>query len=229
MRTGTARLTIGGALVLIAICGVGFAALSSPSPLWENIIYTLAVTLLVAAVLGAVFRREAAARAFWGGFAIAALAYLFLSRGYTLGADDNQVGQRLATTALLDLLYGQIAPPAPPPVAPIVGSGAMMMMMGGMASGGGAMPAGMPGMMGAGMSANAPPAPPLPTRWESWTRADRIPYMAQISTSTVTDSPGAFLRIGHSLFALISGLLGGLLAWYWRRDREPREAPARAA
>jgi hypothetical protein len=225
MKTGTVRLTIGGALALIAICGVGFAALSSPSPLWDNVIYTLTVALLVAAVLGAVFRREPAGRAFWGGFAIAGLAYLYLSRGYTLGTDDSQVGHRLATTALLDLLYSRIAPPTPPPMPP--NTAGMMMSMRGMMAGGG-MPGGAPGMMGMGGGTALAPDPST-TRWVQWTEPERSTNNFPINATATTDSPGAFLRIGHSLFALISGLLGGLLAWRWRRDGRPSEAPARAA
>ena len=81
-----------------------------------------------------------------------------------------------------------------------------------------------------GMGGGTAPAPDSSTtRWVQWTEPDRSTYNFAINATATADSPGAFLRIGHSLFALISGLLGGLLAWYWRRDRGPTEAPARAA
>jgi hypothetical protein len=205
MPTTSARFSIAGALGAILLFGVGFAALASPSAFWLNTIFTLNVAVLVAALIGWLFRRDPVRRAFWAGFLIAGGTYLALSRSEWAG--QQHIGEQLATTMLLDLLYDQIKPP-PVTIPPPAAAGGMM---GGM-SGNGMMDM----MMGGLMPMPAPALPP--TRWKTWTTPDRFAQTRQIAMWRYMDCPTSFLRIGHSLFSLLFGMMGGLLAGRYRRE-----------
>jgi hypothetical protein len=223
MSRPTARFSIAGVLGVIALFAVGFAALASPSAFWLNTLFSLNLAILIAALIGWLFHRDPARRAFWAGFLVAGGIYLVLSRSWWLG--EQRLGEQLATTMLLDILYAQIEP-LPQTVPPaVVGYGGMMGMGGGgMMSG---VEGGMAGMMGGmsagmmgGMPAGTPPASTPPTRWSQWTAPDRIRQYYPVGTVTTLGSPFGFLRIGHSLFSLIFGIMGGLLAQKYRRGVE---------
>jgi len=212
MPSTSARFSIAGALGIIGLFGIGFAALATPSAFWMNTVFTLNLAVLVAALIGWLFRRDPARRAFWAGVLIAGGSYLFLSRTTWLG--NQGFGEPLATTMLLDILYAQIEPP-PTTVAPA--SGMMMGMMGGGGmSGMGSMMSGS-GMMAGG--ATGPPSPP-PTRWSRWNVPDRSNEAAYINNLPLVQGPRSFFRIGHSLFSLLFGIMGGLLAQRYRRGNE---------
>lgn len=222
MPTTSARVSIAGLLAVVALCGVGFAALASPSALWVSAVVSLNLALLVLALIRAVYHREPLRRAFWGGFLAAGLVYLLASRLPWFG--ESGLGEELATTAFLDIAYAQIEPSTPPPPTPAPG----MMMMGGygsMMSGTGMMSGGMMGMGGG----TAPTPGPPPTRWSVWTQPDRATVHLPVSGPGPASNwslPKTFARIGHSLFSLLCGIMGGSLARRYRRgagthDGEP--------
>jgi hypothetical protein len=139
---------------------------------------------------------------------------------------EQHLGEQLVTTFALDLLYAQIEPPATtttpaPPAAGVMGSMMMMGMMGGrsggmMGMGGGSGMAGMAAGMG------GTPTAPAPSRWSEWTRPDRTKQYYYVTPTTTLQAPTTFLRIGHSLFSVMFGIMGGLLARRYRRPSETR-------
>jgi hypothetical protein len=72
------RFNIASLLVIIFILGVGFAALRESSDLWDSGVFTSTIGLLLTSILLAVHRTESR-RAFWIGFALFGAAYLGLS------------------------------------------------------------------------------------------------------------------------------------------------------
>lgn len=74
----TTRITIGGLAAFILACGVGFAALKGQTLLWAQFVFTLALTVLLVATIGAVVSRP---RAAWIGAAIFGWSYLVLALG----------------------------------------------------------------------------------------------------------------------------------------------------
>ncbi len=72
------RFNIANLLVIIFILGVGFAALRESSDLWESGIFTLTLGVLLTSILLAIHRHEKR-RAFWIGFAVFGWIYLALA------------------------------------------------------------------------------------------------------------------------------------------------------
>jgi hypothetical protein len=101
---GRFRITIARLLLVVAYCGVMFAALRSPSWIWASTIFSLVVASLAAATLTAVYRLGAR-RAFWTGFALCGWLYLGLSSYPVSGSNQSPL---IVTTALMDLSYPTI-------------------------------------------------------------------------------------------------------------------------
>jgi hypothetical protein len=72
------RFNIANLLVVVLFVAVGFAALRESSDLWDSGLFTLTLTVLLVSVLLAVHRSESR-RAFWLGFALFGWGYLALS------------------------------------------------------------------------------------------------------------------------------------------------------
>jgi hypothetical protein len=72
------RFKIRSLIVLIVACGVALAALKESSDLWEKATFSLALLVLLLSVLLAI-HRAGARRAFWLGFALCGSVYLGLS------------------------------------------------------------------------------------------------------------------------------------------------------
>jgi hypothetical protein len=192
------RFTIAGLLMFIGVCGIGFAALRSPSYLWANTVSTLALGALIVAGINVAYRRDRQ-RAFWGGFLIAGGAYFTI---YAVPFLRESLGPRLATEAVLDFLYAQVAPPLP--VQPLG-------MMGGMIGGGGSgvMVASPGGTMGIGGGISPAPV----SRWVAWTTPDYsygVGYPIGGTLILVSSEP--FRQIGHSLLTLLIAALAGIYA-----------------
>src|SRR5262249_11056608 len=90
-------------IVVVLVCGVGFAAFRSPSNLWATTLYSAAFGVLVMGIVNLVVRKQ---RAYWVGFGVCGWAYM----ATVFGPWANEGGgQRLATTAMLDVLYPHFA------------------------------------------------------------------------------------------------------------------------
>jgi hypothetical protein len=98
------RFSIAGLLVLILTVTLGLAALSRPSCLAASAAFTLLLTSLAIASIGAVYHRGQR-RAFWAGFLACGSLYTVLSLAPWF---ESHVSHRLITTALLDLLYPRV-------------------------------------------------------------------------------------------------------------------------
>jgi hypothetical protein len=221
------RVSVAALMASVAFCGVGFAALRSSSLLWADTVFTLAVGLLTVAVLKVVTARGRR-RAFWAGYAICGWIYLSLS---LLPPFDASVGPHLLTTTLVDLSYPWVVPLTPVPGLPPGGLGGGGMLGGGMGSGGmagmGGGMGGMAGMGGGGMLSGGMGGAAFrePTYWDSLRRyrnrlTTPMPNYGQWNVSPLkrygTDT---YLRIGHSLIAILSGLGGGWLALRFAASR----------
>jgi hypothetical protein len=103
------HLSIASLLGVVAILGVGLAALRSPTQLWAGLALCLTLGSLTMAPLAAVYRRGTD-RAFWVGFATCGWAYLVVHLAPWF---DSHVGPHLATTAALDFAYDRLQPPEP--------------------------------------------------------------------------------------------------------------------
>jgi hypothetical protein len=153
--------------------------------------------VLLVAILGAVGRRGTA-RVFWIGFALAGSGYLWVAHwadeeSYAISTDWRlQTTGPLFTTKLLRLAHGSLHPP--PPNLPERG-------MGGMGGGFFAVPS--EPLLGPVFGQMAAPSAASVAAWADY----------ELKRS-------AFMRLGHSLWALLFAYLGGQLARYFRATAE---------
>jgi len=93
------RFNIASILAIISVLGVGFAALRESSELWASGIFTVTLGCLMISILLAV-HRTMIRRAFWIGFAVFGGIYLGLSL-------VPSIESKLITTKMLDYLASQ--------------------------------------------------------------------------------------------------------------------------
>jgi hypothetical protein len=72
------RFHLGTLVLVVLVIGTGLAALHESNEIWDSVVFTLVLTVLLVSVLLAVHRTETR-RAFWLGFALFGVAYLGLS------------------------------------------------------------------------------------------------------------------------------------------------------
>lgn len=94
------RFSVSSLMVLIVLLAAAFAALRTPSPLWANVWFSIALASLVLAIPAAVYRR-AADRAFWVGFAACGWVYFVLALAPWF---QTEMGFQLLTTTILDVM-----------------------------------------------------------------------------------------------------------------------------
>jgi hypothetical protein len=197
MRRHRFSFSIASGLAITGIVGVALAALRDPSYLWANVTFSITLTVLVLAVINALYGRGAR-RAHWLGFALCGWSYFMICS--VPGLRDS-LCPRPVTEVILDLLYPHVAPLAklPPPAPGMAGnpSGLIIQMA--------RQPGGEFRLVGAN-----PPAPA--SRWSAWSQPDRSNGVGyQIGTGALVSSE-AFRQIGHSMVALLVGVLGGIYA-----------------
>jgi hypothetical protein len=190
------RFSIGLLLAFIALCGLGLAALRSPSHLWASTLFAVALGSLPVAVLNAIYARERR-RAFWTGFLVIGGSYFVATQGPWF---RDEFGPRLVTTAVLDLGYVQVAPA---PAAPNAAVGTLLAQVS---------PNGNNAYNELVQQLLALSGPQPRSQWSAWTEPDRTGGVGlQVGGLTVA-SPETFRRIGHSLLTLVLAALGGLYA-----------------
>jgi len=94
------RFSIASLLVAVLFVAVGFAALRESSELWDSGVFTLVLTVLLTSILLAIHRTESR-QAFWMGFALFGWTYLALSL-------VPSIESRLATTKALAYLDSKV-------------------------------------------------------------------------------------------------------------------------
>jgi hypothetical protein len=179
------RFTIANLLVVVLFVAVGFAALRESSDLWDNGIFTLTLGVLLISILFAVHCTEFR-RAFWIGFALCGWIYLGLSL-------VPSIESRLITSKALAYLDSKV--PGRAVVSYIfglsaIGPGTSIAQTRNLAitAGGTQLPTSNQGIVGI---------------WDATTGG----LLGGWSGTTEN-----FVRIGHSLFALMVGWLGGQLS-----------------
>ncbi|MBI3463189.1 MAG: hypothetical protein HY000_09040 [Planctomycetes bacterium] len=114
------RFSLTSLMATVTLAALACVALRFASPLWAGAALMFTLTVLLVAVLGALFRR-AEARAFWLGMAVAGGAYLLLIFGPGFG---NHVGARLLTTVVLEYARPIVVQTVSPPLQnPFVSKG----------------------------------------------------------------------------------------------------------
>lgn len=210
MRSPFARYSIGVLMLVILACALGFAALRRPSLLWAGLFHSAVLLMLVISLI-LVATRKGPRRAPWVGFAIAAGAHWLVALG-----PWDELGPRLGTTALIDILYDRLNAPEEAP--------------------GGA--AGGPATSGAAWG-NLPRKARIELmsgsvsivreteqgRWQAWTQPVENTDGALVGDLMLV-APEPFRRIGHALISLALGLAGAILAtWAARGEDERRTRP----
>jgi hypothetical protein len=100
------RFSIAGLLLFVLAAGIGLAALRRPSSLAANAIYSLLLLSLGIAFIGMLYR-SGPTQAFWTGFLAFGSLYAVMSLAPWFHQD---LGHRLITMPLLDVLYPYIPP-----------------------------------------------------------------------------------------------------------------------
>jgi hypothetical protein len=227
------RFSIATLLTVIALSGVGLAALRSPSPLWASAIYTVAAVAIVAAASSAILGRGAR-RAYWLGFSLFGGAYFYLTMGFN---------SHVVTEAMLDLLYPYAAPqspqPAPNPPTPFAlrpaATAATSVSYGtnvwqqDSAAATVATPAAVAALPAAPPTF-VPVSAPTVSAWEHWMQPDRrLGEFAPLDWYTARFSSVSFRQIGHSLAALLAATLGGVFVRWRYQVNSSEEYPSEVA
>jgi hypothetical protein len=195
------RFSIASISAVIAIFAVALAALRSPSYLWANVTFSLALGALVVAIINVIYGRGAG-RAYWLGFTLCGGIYLAICSFPGL---HDSVCPRLVTEVVLDFLYPHLSP------AETTSWGATLVVTTGTGNTGTGLQV-MPGSPTWHLTrSQVSPSPRVPP-WTAWTEPDRtIGVGYQIGTVSLNSSE-AFRRIGHSMFTLLVAVLGGMFA-----------------
>jgi hypothetical protein len=177
------RFNIASLLAAILVLGVGFAGLRESSELWDSGLFTLTIGVLLVSILLAVHQTHKR-RAFWLGFALSGSAYLAL-------ALMPSIGSRLITTKALAFVDSKL-PGRPIEIDTLIN-----------------------GVIGSGMDPNQvaltvseiQSAVAAQGQVRVWNGATGTPLGGWSGTTQ------NFIRIGHSLVALLAGLLGAQLSY----------------
>jgi hypothetical protein len=193
------RFNIASLLVVVLLLGVGFAALRESIDLWDSGIFTLTQTALLISVLLAVHRTESR-RSFWIGFALFGWAYLGLS-------SLPSIESRLMTTKGLAYLRSKLSERSlKTNTVQHAGSWSLA-----------------PHNEVQNPRNNAAGNDGIVVSHEVWL-FDRTSGRRLNGWSGATEN---FVGIGHSLFALLLGMLGGQLSRrLWRSSVSPDSSTA---
>jgi WD40 repeat protein len=189
------RFNIASLLVIVLFLAVGFAALRESNETWDSGLFTLTLTVLLASTLLAIHRNDAR-RAFWIGFALFGTTYLALSL-------VPSIESRLATTKALAYLDSKV-PGRTQTFFTIRLTGT-----------------------GSGVSSNQVQAVAFsPDGNQVATSSLGTVKLWDAATGRLlggwAGTTENFVRIGHSLLALLVGWLSGLLSRrLWRASRPP--------
>ncbi len=194
------RISIRSLLGFVIVAAVGLAALRNASDSWAGMMLLLAGAAVHIAVLGAILMRGRE-RAWWSGFA--------LSCGGYMAAALSPLRPQFGTTLLLDHVHAKVVGSsiATVEVSRIDRSSVLYRLV---TSDGGVSERTVANSVYQSTPVNDLLATIEPAnRWRSL-----LPGAANLD---------AFQRVGHCLFALLAGLLGGSVAtWFWkRRERRP--------
>ena len=192
------RISIRSLMAVVVFAAVGLAALRNANQLWAAMMLTVALAAVgVAAIGAAIVRGEQ--RCWCAGFAFLGGGYLTLT--FAPGF-STEVGLRLLTTTTLHYSYSQFIASSTQTLLPqfLWWQHAQAL-----------------DRVDRLKAANRVPGDP------ELDSAMRILINLEAQLRGAADERD-FIRIGHSLFALLTGLAGGAIAaWFWKwRERRPQ-------
>ncbi len=191
------RFHIGTLLLIVLFLGIGLAALRESTDLWDSGLFTATLAILLFSMLLSVHRKESR-RAFWIGFALFGWIYL----GLVL---MPSIEPRLITTKTLAFLNTKVSRSAPAGLATFDydNDGSMDLYVVNNAQ-----LSNLYHNNGNGTFADVTAVAGLkPTGKQGW-----FPNMLAGPSLTGIGTAENFVRIGHSLLALIAAIIGGLLS-----------------
>jgi hypothetical protein len=192
------RFHLGTLVIVVLVLGVGFAALRESSDIWESGVFMLTLTAVLISILLAIQGTESR-RAFWIGFAVFGWAYLGLSL-------VPSIESRLITTKGLAYLDSKVPGRSMGMFDVQIshpGSGSLSKQVQSVA-----------------FTANGKQ---LATSSQGQVRIWDVTTGKLLSGWSGTTYN--FIRIGHSLLALLAGWFGGQLSRrLWRSSRSPGES-----
>ncbi len=178
------RFHVGTLVILVLLLGVGFGALRESNDAWDSSIFNLTLGMLLISILLAIHRAEKR-RAFWMGFALFGWIYLGLSL-------VPSIESRLITTKALAYLDSKVADRI------------------------------VQGIFGWNISSSTPTPIDVSSNLApivNFPNGNLEPepvlgnvYLTSPSAGTASGTTENFIRIGHSLFALLAAWLGGQLS-----------------
>ncbi len=196
------RFSIRSLMAFILVSAVGLAALRLAGDLWSGMLLVVTLAAVGVAVLGAVILRDRE-RYWWAGFAFFCGAYLSLAFGPWL-SDTFQ--SQLGTTYLLAEFYSRMHPSA------VQGNQSLELLKLGREE----MVAQLAQLRRLVRNGDDPS---VRNAQKSLAVLDhQIAVFKQIPTED------QFHRAGHTLLALLSGLLGGTVATWFYTRRESRKS-----
>jgi hypothetical protein len=191
------RFSIRNMMGLVVVSAIGLAALRNADAWWAGILSLLSVGAVGVAMLGAIFLRGRE-QAWWTGFAFFAGGYLALAVGPGLSGTFQS---ELNTTQLLRYIHGHFSPKAGQTAGElqIVEDSRRQLVV----------------QIGAAYRlVRHPTTDPVIGRMIR-SLEDLDDQVAGMKTGPLFDQ---FQRVGHSLFALLAGLVGALIAgWFYTR------------
>ena len=191
-------------MALVLVSAIGLAALRNASELWATVMTTVALAFIYVAVQGAVLLRGRE-RAWWLGFAVLGGLYLTVSL--------SPLRYRLGTTHLLEYVHAKVVDASHIATFEISRFDQKSVLFRIVTTVGEVSESTVANRVydsTPGQDLLVSMAPP--NRWRSM-----LPGAANFD---------AFQRVGHALFALFAGLVGGTVAAWLHARRERAEAAA---
>lgn len=205
------RFSLLSLLLATAAAAVGCAALANPTDVWSLIVTNSCFAVLSVAVLAAIYG-YAGCRAFWVGFAVIGWGYL------AVGWRNEDDGQTFVTSRLLNWLAEQTLaesseallsiPPSGTPPVPIAFTAPTVVN-----------PAsGIAPPVTVGFDFNVPATASPVQQAGSYIAVPTAPI---VGPAVDPQALSRLMSIGHSLWALVFGFAGGVVAraFYFRRER----------
>jgi hypothetical protein len=200
------RISIRTLMAFVLVSAVGLAALRNANELWAGMMLLVAMAALGGAVLGVILMRGRE-RAWWLGFAVFAGGYLALAFGPWL---SDVFQPQLGTTHLLGHLRKLMFDSDALPLTPSEADSLLLQER--------RLEAGLANVKRVARNFSADPA--------GLAMAKKLQAIQGQLTANKNAGPRYehFHGVGHSLFTLLAGLVGGTVAvWFWeRRKRSPR-------
>jgi hypothetical protein len=205
------RVSIAGLMTVVLVAAIAIASLRYASDLWAGIMLMLTLALLAASVLGVVYR-TGRARAGWLGFAVFAGGYTVLAFGPWF---VTELQPRLPTSLLLSVLHERMAGQSAK-----MTSGTYTVMLATAGPNTNSIAFTTPSTLTTG-AAGPTGAPILGPGAQTMTVLQPTkPFRLFVASGVPED----FQRVGHSLAALLAGVVGVVVGRWFESSRR-REEP----